>query len=70
MVSVGDLVRPYHRPSYVFEVVETNVDRDVEADASRVWRMPSGDTLIENTERDEMMVVAESWLNEEPEYRL
>lgn len=60
MVSVGDRVRAYNSPTHVYEVVETDVERDVSVDgASSIWRLPSGDTLLQNVDdEDAYLVVA------------
>lgn len=46
MVDLDDEVRCYNSPSQLWTVVATDVDRDVDVEAARVWRLPNGNTLI------------------------
>ena len=46
MISEGDTVRCFASASHLWTVVATDVDREVEVDAERVWRIPNGDTVI------------------------
>lgn len=65
MVSRGDVVRPYNVPAYTYEVVETDVDRDVDIeDAHKVIRSPNGDTLLQREDDEgEYAVLPERLLN-------
>lgn len=57
MVTTGEEVYLYNAPNSLYEVVETDVDRDVEVEGS-VWRMPSGNTLLESVDDDTQFLVA------------
>lgn len=65
MVSTGDRVRAYNSPTDVYEVVETDVERDVSVeDSEMIWRLPNGDTLLHSTAREGFyLVVKEELIN-------
>lgn len=57
-LSKGELVRCYHSVTNLWEVVETDVERDVEVSEGRhVWRMPGGNTLLRNTAKPGVFMV-------------
>lgn len=63
MVSTGDCVRAYNSPTDVYEVIETGVEKDVSVpDGREVWRLPNGNTLLQNTQREGVYLVVKEKL--------
>lgn len=57
-LSEGELVRCFHSVSNLWEVVDTDVERDVDVSEARgVWRMPGGNTLLRNTAKPGIYMV-------------
>lgn len=61
-LSEGEKVRCYHSPTSLWEVVETEVERDHERpeDCVSMYRVPGADTLLRNTRKPNVYMVCAS----------